>query len=219
MENEPSGVASSVKDSEPCVVEVAAPGMESAARSAEMQKAVDVASIQPNPPLKDESFTLNPIESEVIPLSITSTESQPTASSVSPSTEVEVVGDTAATKKRKKHPEFTNQTWSRRKKTDKVMQSPATNQTESEAATIDENMKSAVDGDYLHVFPVGAFGKDKLASVPKSEFTKSTSEFNGKIAMFVDVEHHQQDILYSDFKRYQNEENITSAVVNTFSGC
>ncbi len=34
--------------------------------------------------------------------------------------------------------------------------------------------------------------------------------------MFVDEEHRQQEVLYSDFKRYQNEEYITSAVVNAF---
>ncbi len=99
------------------------------------------------------------------------------------------------------------------------MGSAENNCSSENAMTVDDRMKDEDHTSHLHVFQPGLSGKDRLLSLLLSPYIKSNSEFKGKIAIYVNEEAMQHELLDSEFTRLIQEDYITSAVVNAFFGC
>jgi hypothetical protein len=61
----------------------------------------------------------------------------------------------------------------------------------------------------ISVILPGLSGMDRLLSVMLSPYRKSDSEFKGKIALYVDEERKQHELLYSDIIRFMKEDDTT----------
>ncbi len=69
---------------------------------------------------------------------------------------------------------------------------------------------------HLFSFPDGISGVEKLNVLLQHEYSSSTSDFNGKIAMYMNGAQNKYELLYSDFTRYKNNAFMTCNVINAY---